>query len=155
MGPHSPQYDPDHVTTEVILEQMRIDFEQYFHPELIARWRMEARADNGLNGPRHPFDGLAIAVRGEILAEVKKEEAKVHTENPASWWDHFKVQHFPASWLRRWPAKMKHEDIVVTFSRRFIFPDAYEMGGQYRTFAINDADPEVSRSMRVVVKRDR
>jgi len=159
MSNYHSREDLTRTINEVVLENVKFEFEQEFNPEQVQKWIFENQGRNGFAGipviGGTVFRNYVLRVKGELLAEVKKEEAKVHTENPATWWDHFKLQHFPASWLRRWPVKMKHEDIVVTFSRRFIFPDAYEAGNQFKSFTINDDDPHIKRTTRVVITPNR
>lgn len=72
---------------------------------------------------QHVADGLVVRLRAEVLGEtVRRNEHVVRTWHPASWWQHWKQEHAPKWWLRRWPVRQVPTETVVRFSEIATFP---------------------------------
>lgn len=59
--------------------------------------------------------GLMVRLRGFILADKPILEP-IRVKEPESWWQHFKMEHFPVSFLRRWPVKYKITEIIRPYT---------------------------------------
>lgn len=69
-------------------------------------------------------DSLAIRMRSYILGQEDHQRYSVSVDIPATWWQHFKQDHAPGWFVRRFPVKTKTVPRTVEFNHKMLFPKA-------------------------------
>ena len=95
-----------------ILEKTKFVIAERFHNSFLEDVKYEVIIDREIKG-------LLLRLEKDIFSEHVESSTKTFTY-PKTWWDHFKLDHFPFWLSRRFPPKLSVKKI--TFERKVMYP---------------------------------
>lgn len=116
----------DKPTIEVFFEKLKFGSRRYIGPFTADSLKIETLHDS-------LADQWLVEIQGYMLAEKLEDHTRTVTIShnfsyPATWWDMFKKQYFPAPMLDRFPVRYKTETKTskrsVTFKKYATYPHA-------------------------------
>jgi hypothetical protein len=95
----------------------------------LERFLLSSRRTVELNGVKfdllaHVAEGMLVDLQAYVWAQkLQDEKVTLSVSYPASWWEHFKQQWFPAWALRRWPVKEAKVERMHQFRTMALLPE--------------------------------
>lgn len=106
--------------TEIVLQKVKLGLTHTVCAGLAAETRIEDISDR----VGWMADDMVLQLVTRVTSQKFKEETiTLDVSYPATWWDHFKQRWFPSSWQRRWPVRMKREQMHVTLAHHIHYPE--------------------------------
>lgn len=125
----------------ITLNLRKLAIQHRISGQLLDDLRLDARQDALNYTAEQMVLALATRVQTHNLPPDQITETRSHTTTqPATWWQHWKQDHAPQWWLRRWPVRetaTEHTLVVTVNLRRFhVYPDAPAIPHDGYTIAI-------------------